>query len=120
MVQHKAARQDQPGHVYTQNELAFSHGWPSIDVPTNKFYRDVLPFNVGSLSTHVQRQLQGNGMHLVSVFAWTTFVLSHVLRRHVVREYCPDLVCLGNLGNADPNRNAAEQHAGDALPRQSD
>ena len=79
------------GYVYTMRELAFSQGWPSIPTSGNHAARSTLAFDLHKLPTCQQRSLLGNGMHLCSLASFFIYVMAHVVRRDVIKEFLPDL-----------------------------
>jgi hypothetical protein len=100
------------GHLFTQREMAFAMGWPSISTVCNSGYKQAVPFNLHSLSTASQRALQGNGMHLHALSAWLMYLMCHTIRRDVVAEFCPDLQTLTDAASDEEDQHA---HAGEDL-----
>ncbi len=72
------------GAFLTPKDVALSHGWPCAGVPGSAGYVDLLPFARESQTDSVNKRLMGGGMHLASVAAVLTFILSHIARREVL------------------------------------
>ena len=84
--------EDEAGHYFTQRELAFSQGWPSIpSIMACRKYDACISYDLHSLSRRKQTALQGNGMHLASMSSFMLFIFGHLLRRDVVAEFLPPL-----------------------------
>jgi hypothetical protein len=86
---------DVTGHVFTERELGFAMGWPSIATSANDQFASVVGADFSGLPIDVQRSMQGNGMHLHQLASWLFYVHAHVLHRDVVMEFLPDLRVLG-------------------------
>ena len=82
---------DREGHFFTQRELAFSQGWPSIPEIGGGKYDACIGYDLHSLSRRAQTSLQGNGMHLASISSFMLFFFSQMLRRDVASEFLPPL-----------------------------
>ena len=83
---------DQAGHYFTQRELAFSQGWPSIpQIAACRKYGACISYDLHSLSRRQQTSLQGNGMHLASISSFMLYIFSQLLRRDVLHEFLPTL-----------------------------
>lgn len=76
------------GHIYTANELAFSHGWPTIAYPQNAKYLPAVGFDLTTAAPTWSKQtrLLGNGIHLPAVSAWLLYVHSNCIRRDVLNQ----------------------------------
>ena len=82
------------GYIYTDQELAFSQGWPTLvfeEDNTNTKMRAAMGFDFDSIPAASRKTLLGNAMHLGSLSAFLLYVFAHVIRRDTVLEFLPDL-----------------------------
>ncbi|CAE7282990.1 unnamed protein product [Symbiodinium sp. CCMP2592] len=79
-------------HIFTQNEVDFSMGWPVLGTASCPQYAPVLPRSLSQQSHHMRRRLSGNGMCLQQVFAWFLFVQSHCARKQLLLHWVPPLL----------------------------
>ena len=97
-----ASADDQEGHFFTQRELAFSQGWPSLPHIGGGKHDDCICFGLHSCSRKEQTSLQGNGMHLASISSFMLFFFfSQMLRRDVAKEFSPALRILNEPDRQD-------------------
>lgn len=61
-------------HIYTNDELDFSQGWPSLHEYTGG-YEQCMPCDITKLSTSTRRGLRGNSMHLAAIATFVQFCL---------------------------------------------
>ena len=67
-------------YFYTNEELAFAHGYPMTDTALPK-YRDCMKTDFAGMSATSVRSALGNGMHLPIQIAWFAFVVSNCVRK---------------------------------------
>jgi len=61
-------------HIYTNGELDFSQGWPSLNQYTGG-YEECIPYDVSKLSAPTRRGLRGNSVHIAAIATFLTFCL---------------------------------------------
>lgn len=81
---------DTTGYLFTPREIAFAHGWPSISaVEQCSFYEHCAGYPLWSLPLRQQQQLQGNGIHLLSMAAVCLYLFAHTVKRDTLAEFAP-------------------------------
>ena len=79
-------------HLFTNAELSFAHGWPTLKDVSLKRHQELLNFNIGDLKYTTQASLLGEGMSLTAVEAWVLFTFSHaVWKSDAASSFTPDL-----------------------------
>jgi len=69
-------------HYYTNEELEFSQGWPSLSLVAGcSKYAGCIGYDLTKLHTTQRRRLRGNGMHLAALGAWMVYCMSRTVRR---------------------------------------
>ena len=76
-------------HIFTPDELAFAHGWPSLKFDSNADFQDAMPSELGRLGQVQRQKVLGNGVHLCMLYAWNLYIESHVIRRSQLSGYVP-------------------------------
>ena len=101
-------------HVFTQNEIDFSMGWPVLGQLSSQ-YAHVLPKSLQQQSPYMRRCLSGNGMCLQQVYAWFLYVQSQCARRHMLLQWSPLLLAAcyqlddqDNAGNGQAKQQDAD------------
>lgn len=77
--------------IFTPRELAFAHGWPSLDFSGCREYKYLLSEKFESLPYTKACEVLGNGVHLPCMTAWFMFVASHTIRRESLLYLAPPL-----------------------------
>jgi hypothetical protein len=95
--------------LYTANELAFLHGFPSLEFCPAK-YKNCLNYQLSSKSPGHQARALGNGQSIVVTVAWILYVFSHTIRRDVVEGFMPPTLAPIQYDNAQqpPDSDAEE------------
>ena len=78
-------------YVFTPEEIAFSQGWPIIDVGTNGSYMELMNPAFSHLSRREALSAMGNGMHLITLMAWNLYVAARCIRREALEGLAPPL-----------------------------
>ena len=81
-----------PEHIFTPNEMAFAHGWPTIPTCSNMKYRQCMPSHLLNLSINRRGAVLGNGVHLNMLYAWNLYVEAHTVRRDSLEGFVPRLL----------------------------
>ena len=80
-------------HLFTNAELSFAHGWPTLKDVSLERHQELLNFNIGDLKSTTQASLLGEGMSLTAVEAWVLFTFSHAgWKSDVASIFTPNLV----------------------------
>ena len=61
-------------HIYTDAELDFSQGWPSLREYAGG-YEQCLPYDISKLTGNSRRALRGNSVHIAAIATFLTFCL---------------------------------------------
>ena len=85
--------------LFTNSEIDFAMGFPSLGYPGNVFFRSCTSLNVAELDRYAYGRLAGNGMHVACMLSFWAYVLMNSLRRDVLECYRPSL---GDLGEPPP------------------
>ena len=86
------SKQQSGNHLFTNAELSFAPGWPTLKDASLKRHQEPLNFNIGALKYTTQASLLGEGMSLTAVEAWVLFTFSHaVWKRDAASSFTPDL-----------------------------
>ena len=78
-------------HIFTQNEVDFSMGWPVLDRPGQK-YAHLVPGSLKVSGSSARRRLCGNGMCMQQVLAWFLYVQAHCVRKQLLMKWSPPLL----------------------------
>ena len=111
---------DKMCHMLTHRELAFSQGWPALNLSGCKDYADAIGFDVHSLPSPAQASLMGNSMHLAALMSWVAYVFSHVARRDVLLGMHVPLRTLAQPAPDDMPEEDSEVQEGMSLPSYTD
>ena len=85
--------------LFTNSEIDFAMGFPSLGYPGNVFFRRCTSLNVAELERCAYSRLAGNGMHVACMMSFWAYVLMNSVRRDVLECYRPSL---GDLGDPPP------------------
>ena len=74
---------DEKKHLFTGNEIAALHGWPTLEFFPKRF-RDVLNYDMADYSISHQERMLGDGMSLQMVEAFCTYIFTHCVRKSML------------------------------------
>jgi hypothetical protein len=83
---------EEDDHIFTPNELAFAHGFPSLPEPNSPMkFQLCLNFDLASLPRRESQKILGNGFHLIAQTAWWLYVLAFSCQRETLKLTFPIL-----------------------------
>ena len=77
------------GHAFTNDEIDFAMGWPTIPMPENALYRDHLMCDFKSFTNAERKSLAGNGMVLPQIATFLFYIMSFAARRCSFETWSP-------------------------------
>lgn len=78
--------------VYTNCELDFAMGFPSLAFPGNRGLAKHCIAGIEKMERGTYAQLVGNGMHVACLMAFWSFIFAHCVRREAIESFRPMVV----------------------------
>jgi hypothetical protein len=95
------------GHAFTNDEVDFAMGWPTIPMTENALYRDHLTCDFNSFKSNERRSLAGNGMVLPQFATFLFYIMSFTVRRCSFEAWSPALPPPGQESEDDESQRSS-------------